>query len=96
MNKDNAHRYLPLVRALAEGKTIQHSGCGGGWYDADPCHFSLPPEDYRIKPEPRVIWLNEYSDQSIIWTDQHTTKAAADTAAMPTRIRCVKFVECLE
>lgn len=56
MNKSNAAEYLPLVQALAEGKVIQHKG-RAGWYDCpNPC-FDYGPENYRIKPEPREVWL---------------------------------------
>lgn len=60
MNKENAHLYLPLVQALAEGKTIQFKTTSGNWEDQVNLHFSLDPEDYRIKPEPRTwdVWLH--------------------------------------
>lgn len=60
MNKDNAHLYLPLVQALADGKVIQSSS---GYKDArvwvDRMEVSLTgePECYRIKPEPREGWI---------------------------------------
>ena len=52
MNKENAHLYLPLVKALADGKTIQIISAGS-WSDVLGPSFSDPPENYRIKPEPR-------------------------------------------
>lgn len=52
MNKDNAKQFLPLVQALADGKTIQILDYGQ-WRDfLKEIAFSCPPEDYRIKPEP--------------------------------------------
>lgn len=60
MNKDNARDYLPLVQALAEGRVIEHRG-SGGWYQINNPTFQDPPSDYRIKPEPREIWVNEYA-----------------------------------
>lgn len=56
MNKDNAKDYLPLVQALAEGKTIQINAGTPGiplWEDVDDPVFSGPVSDYRVKPEPR-------------------------------------------
>lgn len=66
MNKDNAKDYLPLVHALAEGKLIQVNitfpskeekwrdiGCG----DVEFCY---PPAAYRIKPQPKELWVNRY------------------------------------
>lgn len=60
MNKDNAAQYLPLVRALAEGKVIQvKSGHGDAplWKDLEVCNFNVAPDLYRIKPEPREWWI---------------------------------------
>jgi hypothetical protein len=61
MNKENAHKFLPLVQALADGKTIQHIGPDDKWHDCNPCYFNIPPEHYRIKPEPRTwsVWVHE-------------------------------------
>jgi hypothetical protein len=96
MNKDNAKDFLPLVQALVEGKTLQHDVGDGKWYDCDPCYFNLSPEQYRIKPEPRVVWLNEYACGDFTTSNIHTSETTANTAATSNRVRCVKFVECLE
>lgn len=53
MNKVNAHLYLPLIQALAEGKTIQvYLPYNKTWVDKDNLKFDSPPDQYRIKPEP--------------------------------------------
>lgn len=53
MNKDTAKDYLPLVQALAEGKTIQWMNMGGEWHDQIiETSFAAPADRYRIKPEP--------------------------------------------
>lgn len=54
MNKDNARDYLPLVQALAEGKTLQKRITGFSedrWEDVINAIFSEPESYYRIKPE---------------------------------------------
>lgn len=58
MNKDNAAQYLPLVQAMAEGKTIQmrHSS-RHLWQDISDLDLSYPHDHYRVKPEPREYWL---------------------------------------
>jgi hypothetical protein len=56
MNKKNAHKFLPLVQALADGKTIQYAGAN--WEDIEELVFSEydKPKDFRIKPaEPRTF-----------------------------------------
>jgi hypothetical protein len=55
MNKENAHLFLPLVQALADGK-LQFKSSTRGWEDVKPhenIEFSFGLSDYRIKPEPR-------------------------------------------
>ncbi len=80
MNKDNAKDYLHLVQALVEGKTVQYRLLGGKWSTGGDFDFSLPPDQYRIKPEPREIWVNEYpSGTSVV----HKSKAAADASVEP-------------
>ncbi|MBF9672495.1 hypothetical protein IAI19_11655, partial [Streptococcus pseudopneumoniae] len=60
MNKDNAAQYLPLVQAVADGKVIQHNPhvmVNAEWIDLHNPAFTEPPENYRIKPEPREFWI---------------------------------------
>lgn len=62
MNKDNAAQFLPLVQALAEGKTIQFNNGTFNewdWHDVNDPFFTDDPEKYRVKPEPREwdLWI---------------------------------------
>jgi hypothetical protein len=65
MNKENAHLYLPLVQALAEGKTIQHWVGDEHWVDCkNYVNFFSSPDHYRIAIEPRkpielLAWVKE-------------------------------------
>lgn len=52
MTREEAKEILPIIKAYAEGKTIQYQE-RGKWYNiTGPC-FNLPPNTYRIKPEPK-------------------------------------------
>jgi hypothetical protein len=55
MNKENALQFLPLIHALAEGKTIQVMG-GMGYMDVLNPSFNDAISAYRIKPESRKSW----------------------------------------
>ena len=56
MTSQSAKDYIPLVTALAEGKTIQIQG--REWIDCpNGVSFECPSQFYRIKPEPRRWWL---------------------------------------
>ena len=57
MNKQNAHLYLPLIQALAEGKTIECQNTESTWVNSANPSFYRTPECYRIKPEPVMIPL---------------------------------------
>jgi len=53
MNKQTAQQYLPLIKALAEGKPLQYKDSFyNKWRDTKDLSFALAPERYRIKPEP--------------------------------------------
>lgn len=71
MNASNAKHYLPLVQALVEGKTVQYRLLGEKWSTGGDVDFSLPPDQYRIKPEPRDIWVNEWADGKRIFDSQN-------------------------
>jgi len=61
MNKSNAKDYLPLVQALAEGKTIQMRYADKIWRDVDHIDIvSVDADRYRIKPEPKKQWCQMY------------------------------------
>lgn len=57
MNRSNAALYLPLVQALADGKTLQYR-YNGKWNSThvdSEFKWSLSPSRYRVKPEPVVV-----------------------------------------
>lgn len=62
MTKETAIQFLPLVQALHDGKTIQYKSADEGWKDVENPAFNMRPDEYRIKPEPRRLWVIEYSD----------------------------------
>jgi len=57
MTKENAYLYLPLVQALADGKTIECFSHEGIWQEAHDLDFSYASARYRIKPEPVTVPL---------------------------------------
>lgn len=53
MDKNNAKDFLPLVQALADGKTIQYRPSPmDSFADVNELRLSSGPERYRIKPDP--------------------------------------------
>ncbi len=94
MNASNANLYLPLVKALAEGKTIQcRTSCKGsgvdsnGWFDmVGDLLFDTPPDFYRIKPEPKRWWIR--------WDSSDMCGSA--TNRMPHQHELHSFIEVIE
>lgn len=59
MNQDQAKAWLPLIQAVAEGKTIQvNIGTYNQpkWQDTEYFNFACHVEAHRIKPEPKKAW----------------------------------------
>lgn len=55
MNRQQAKELLPIIKAFAEGKTIQYYFGGVVWRDVksnEAIDFRDNPSNYRIKPEP--------------------------------------------
>ena len=53
MNRENAHLFLPLVQALADGKQLEYRDGFGVWGvtgGIDQIIFEEDPSCYRIKP----------------------------------------------
>lgn len=71
ITKDNAAQWLPLVAAMAEGKTIQVRGELGGWFDVvSGCLTELNDGvvRYRIKPVPkRRPWKPEEAPKVAVY-----------------------------
>lgn len=65
MNQEQAKAWLPLIEAIAEGKTIQRVRSDGTisdeqWFDYNgrfKLEIDLPADCYRIKPEPKKEWV---------------------------------------
>lgn len=90
MNKDNAKDFLPLVQALAEGKTIQIMTADRGWVDFyKEIVFSLSAKYYRIKPVPTKAWINIYSNS--LQTQLFYARQLADDYAHSDRIACIEI-----
>jgi hypothetical protein len=62
MRQEDAKRLSAIITAWGEGKALQIFN-GDIWVDAtfNP-DFNSCPTNYRIKPEPEVIYVNKYEE----------------------------------
>ncbi len=84
MNRHTAKLFLPLVQALADGKTIRgRASAKHDWVDfedGEEVDFTDPPDHYQIKPEPFECYMNIYDTGSHIAWD--TREEAEDCSGL--------------
>ena len=80
------HKHYDSIVAWAEGKTVQVKSAGDEWVDLSWNPEWLPENEYRLKPEPRTIWVREDMEGNLI--DGVYGKGDSSTAG-----RAIKFVE---
>lgn len=87
---------IKVMQAFCEGKAIQYrkKDSLNQWYNVgvEPI-WDWNQVDYRIKPEPRVIYVNEYAEG--LAHVHFNSEVEAKTVGYNT-IRQIKFVEVLE
>lgn len=98
MNSSNAKQFLPLVQALAEGKTIQIRDPykGDVWEDGFNVEFSFGPERYRVKPvAPRELFEVRYKGGSRMVIEETLKEAQRTIAkcAVPEAWEIITFTE---
>ena len=75
MDRNQVKRLLPIIKAFAEGKTIQLKTVDKGWQDIHFALFDSNPKNYRIKPEPKYrpfkgaeeCWQEMLKHQPFAW-----------------------------
>ena len=86
---------IEVLTAYKAGKKIQMFW-QGSWGDCGPHEPAWNFKDfiYRVKPEPKVIWVNEYADGSGM---THPSKEQAQYVQHGGHVRvAVRYVECPE
>jgi len=84
---------IEVLTAYKAGKKIEVKGHGGvKWHKTSMSAWDFVECDYRAKPEPKVIWVNEYSDLHFAYCSEKEAKDK-DRGAIRTAVR---YVECPE
>ena len=91
---------IAVMQAAKEGKAIQYRARGNrgtdeNWGDAPSPIWNWAKYDYRVKPEPRRIWVNMYVNDRTPRTHFYTLEEAQH-AASPDCIESVMFVEAVK
>jgi hypothetical protein len=64
MTKETALLFVPFLWALAAGQQLQLKLATGEWVDVHNPDFSAEPDQYRVKPAPRTVFMLYRQDGS--------------------------------
>jgi hypothetical protein len=81
---------IKVMQAFERGEDIEalnHNAPSCGWFAIDVPTWSWDKYNYRIKPEPKTIWVNEYDDGFTPDLMAYRTKPQADDYADKERPR---------
>lgn len=92
MNRHRTKLLEPVLKAWAEGQPIQSRVVGLTKWDTHAgthADFSDERYEWRVKPEPRKIWVNEYLDHHNRFRGSmvHLTRKSAENAAASLRVK---------
>lgn len=92
MNRDRAAKLWPVIKGFAEGKDVQIFGLFNEWTDDHNPSFYTDVE-YRLKPEPKEVWVNEYPGGLCY---HYATEAEANGRAAYDRLSCTHYIEVMK
>lgn len=76
MNREDARKLLPIITAFANGAAVQvRAGNGEQWNTGEELSFGGAPEAYRIKPEPKTLFIVRNSVGSRVFSSESRTSA---------------------
>jgi hypothetical protein len=88
---------IDVLTAYRDGKQIQTRERGihdSEWSETASPTWDFSRAEYRVKPEPRRIWVNSYAKQYTSF--YFNSKMKADALAGPGRTECIEFVEVIK
>lgn len=91
---------IAVMQAAERGEAIQSSGAFScqapcDWEDDNTPNWDWDALEYRVKPEPRVLYANEFQERGLS-TNHYRTEDAAKSAAGEKISKIIKFVEVLD
>ena len=84
---------IEILQAMKEGKIIQfYIPNSGKWLKKSNLFPEFNSTTYRIKPEPKVIWVNEYNTEYTVYDSK---EEAEECACNPVR-KTIKYQEVID
>ena len=89
MGRMTESEILEVVQAYMDGKEVEYyDGCSCRWENCDDPEWNFADLQWRIKRQPRVIWVNEYNQTGFFGSTCFDNKEDC--------VRPVKFIEVLD
>jgi hypothetical protein len=98
----NIDELCKILKAYAEGKTVQMKNKKGDWVDVPDFHkwqIGTPLQSnkqIRIKPEPREIWVVQYDGTLLHSVFEDQTRATEYVKGCNSKTNMAKFREVLD
>jgi len=86
MTREHAKELLPIITAFANGEDVQVLISDNYWSTMRTASFEGPPDQYRIAPKPRKLYINEYPGNGPHRFDAYASKEVAEKFAGKARI----------
>ena len=84
---------IAVIQAHKEGKEVEWRPTGAErWRLATPL-WDFDTCEYRIKPEPKTIWVNEYDDDGYIYNNEQNAKRSAAGHALRVAVEYQEVVK---
>jgi hypothetical protein len=94
MNIEETKKAIEVMQAFVDGKTVQVE-THAGWEDVDDPLWEWFGGPYRVKPEPKEIWVNEYHGGcfDIAYSSRENAVAVATPHAVRKGVRYREVIE---
>lgn len=74
----NTEEMIKVMQAYVDGEEIEYTRSGKDWRYSDDPEWDWSLFEYRIKPKPRTIWVNEHEDNMETWYTCYNSKKDAE------------------
>jgi hypothetical protein len=97
VNIEETKKAIEVMQAFVDGKVVQ-ADIHGRWLDIGPpnsMYWDFTRYNYRIKPEPKEIWVNEYENgyDDFLYHDKETAESRAAPYALRKAVRYREVIE---
>lgn len=85
---------LTVIQGRIDGKEIQRriANCCGSWTTYTKSHWDTTCFEYRVKPEPKVLFVNEYKHVGYGYPTPERAIEYGTTTAIRTAVKYVEEV----